>query len=271
MEPSRDNPLVRFSAFWWGIGVISLFGVLLLIIWLKSGGNSGIEPLEQAAAIKRYEIRAGVDSAQQSNLDWKVVEEGSTVQVPPTAAFELVGGQLLASKPSKVDDPAQVIPNTPSAEKLAAGPSADYGVVDALTPAAGTAADAAILAKGEQGYLLCAACHGPDGKGVQAGDITIGPPLAGSEWVAGPVSNLIRIQMRGITGPIHVSGKLYTPVAPMTAMGAASSDEDVAAVLTFVRNSFGNSAAPVLPEQVKALRSEIGKPPLTEADLIPVK
>ncbi|MEP4079139.1 c-type cytochrome [Haloferula sp.] len=271
MEPTRDNPLVRFTAFWWGIGVISLFGVLLLILWLRSGGNSGIEPLEQAAAIKRYEIRAGVDAAQNANLEWKVVEKGSTVQVPPVATFEMVGGQLLASKPSKVEDPAQVIPNTPTAETLAGGPSADYDAVDALTPAAGTAPDAAVMAKGEQGYLLCAACHGPKGEGVQAGDITVGPPLAPSDWVVGPVSNLIRIQMRGLTGPIHVSGKLYTPVAPMTPMGAASSDEDVAAVLTYVRNSFGNSAPPVLPEQVKALRSEIGKPPLTEADLIPVK
>jgi hypothetical protein len=47
-------------------------------------------------------------------------------------------------------------------------------------------------------------------------------------------------------------------------------DDDVAAVLTYVRNSFGNSAPPVLPEQVKMLRGEIGKPMLTEADLIPV-
>ncbi|MFC7335866.1 c-type cytochrome [Haloferula chungangensis] len=272
MEPSRDNPLIRFSAFWWGISVISLFGVLVLILWLRSGGNSGIEPLEQAAAIKRYEVRASIDAAQKASLDsWKVVEEGSTVQVPPTAAFEMVGAQLIASKPSKIEDPAQVIPNTPTAEKLAGGPSADYAAVDALTPAEGTAPDAALLAKGEQGYLLCAACHGPDGKGVQAGDITVGPPLAGSEWVTGPVSNLIRIQMRGLTGPITVAGKVYNPAAPMTAMGAASSDEDVAAVLTYVRNSFGNSAPPVLPEQVKALRSEIGKPALTEADLIPVK
>jgi len=70
-------------------------------------------------------------------------------------------------------------------------------------------------------------------------------------------------------GPITVSGKEYNFAAPMAAMGAASTDEDVAAVLTFVRNSFGNSAPPVLPEQVKALRSEIGKPPLTQADMLP--
>ena len=266
MEPSRDNPLVRFSAFWWGVGVISLFGVLLLIIWLRAGGDSGIEPLEQAAAIKRYEIRSQVDAGQAANLGWKVVEEGSTVQVPPTAAFEMVGGQLLASKPSKVEDPAQVIPNSPTALKLADSPSADFGAVDAMTPAAGTAPDAAVMAKGQQGYMLCMACHGANGEGGP-----IAPPLAGSDWVTGPASNLIRIQLRGLTGPITVSGKEYNLPAPMTAMGAASSDEDVAAVLTFVRNSFGNSAPPISAEQVKALRSEVGKPMLTEADLIPVK
>jgi mono/diheme cytochrome c family protein len=266
MEPTRDNPLVRFSAFWWGIGVISLFGVLVLILWLRSRGDSGIGPLEQAAAIKRYEIRGSVDAAQSANLDWKVVEEGVAVQVPPTVAFEMVGSQLIASKPSKVDDPAQVIPNTPTAEKLAAGPSADFGAVDAMTPPVGTTPDPAVMAKGQQGYMLCMACHGANGEGGP-----IAPPLANSDWVAGPVSNLIRIQMRGLTGPITVSGKEYNLPAPMTAMGAASSDEDVAAVLTFIRNSFGNSAPPVSPEQVKALRSEIGKPMLTEADLIPVK
>lgn len=266
MEPSRDNPLIRFSAFWWGIGVISLFGALLLILWLKSGGDSGIEPLEQAAAIKRYETRAKVDSDQNANLTWKVVEDGSTVQVPPTATFGMLGSQLIASKPSKVEDPAQVIPNTPTADALAAGPSADFGAVDAMTPAAGTEPDAAVMAMGQQGYMLCMACHGANGEGGP-----IAPPLAKSDWVAGPVSNLIRIQMRGLTGPITVSGIEYNLPAPMAPMGAASSDEEVAAVLTFIRNSFGNSAPPVSAEQVKALRSEVGKPMLTEADLIPVK
>jgi mono/diheme cytochrome c family protein len=48
-------------------------------------------------------------------------------------------------------------------------------------------------------------------------------------------------------------------------------DEQIAAVLTYVRNSFGNSAPAVMPAQVKALRGEVGKPMLTEADLIPAK
>ena len=45
-------------------------------------------------------------------------------------------------------------------------------------------------------------------------------------------------------------------------------DEQIAAVLTYVRNSFGNKASAVTPDQVKALRSEVGKPPLTQQDLI---
>ncbi|MGB6223508.1 c-type cytochrome, partial [Haloferula sp.] len=249
MEPTRDNPLVRFSAFWWGIGVISLFGVLLLILWLRSGGNSGIEPLEQAAAIKRYEIRASVDAAQAANLDWKVVDEGSAVQVPPEVVFETLGEQLIASTPSKVDDPAQVIPNSPTSEKLAAGPSADYAAVDNMTPPAGTAPDPAVMEEGKLAYLICSACHGANGEGGP-----IAPPLAGSDWVTGPVSNLIRIQLRGLTGPITVSGVEYNFPAPMAPL-AVQTDDQIAAVLTYVRNPFGNSAAPVLPAQVEALRS----------------
>jgi len=45
-------------------------------------------------------------------------------------------------------------------------------------------------------------------------------------------------------------------------------DEQVAAVLTYVRNSFGNKAVAVTPDQVKALRSEVGKPKVTVAELI---
>ena len=52
---------------------------------------------------------------------------------------------------------------------------------------------------------------------------------------------------------------------------AFQTDEQVAAVLTFVRNSWGNKAPAVTPDQVKALRGEVGKPMLTAKDLIPPK
>ena len=116
---------------------------------------------------------------------------------------------------------------------------------------------------GKQQYLVCGACHGQNGEGSPAG-----PPLADSEWVTGPVSNLILIQLRGLNGPIEVNGVLYDQfVAGMTPM-AYQTDEQVAGVLTYIRNSFGNKASAVKPKQVEALRGEVGKPQVTVEDLI---
>ena len=115
---------------------------------------------------------------------------------------------------------------------------------------------------GKQQYMLCGACHGQQGEGTAAA-----PPLAGSEWVTGPAENLIRIQLRGLTGPIKVKGQEYNFPAGMMAM-AYQTDEQIAAVLTHVRSSFGNNAPAVAPAEVAALRGEVGKPQLTAAELI---
>lgn len=115
---------------------------------------------------------------------------------------------------------------------------------------------------GKQQYMLCGACHGQQGEGTAAA-----PPLAGSEWVTGPAENLIRIQLRGLTGPIKVKGQEYNFPAGMMAM-AYQTDEQIAAVLTHIRSSFGNNAPAVAPAEVAALRGEVGKPQLTAAELI---
>lgn len=125
--------------------------------------------------------------------------------------------------------------------------------------------DAAELAKlGEQQFLVCGACHGQQGEGTAAG-----PPLAGSEWVNGPAENLIKIQLRGLTGPITVKGQEYNFPAGMQPM-AYQTDEQIAGVLTYVRSNFGNDAPVVSPAEVEALRGEVGKPQLTADQLIPV-
>ena len=115
------------------------------------------------------------------------------------------------------------------------------------------------IGKGQ--YLVCGACHGQNGEGGPAG-----PPLAGSEWVTGPVSNLVLIQMRGLKGPITVNGIEYEFPAGMTPM-AYQTDEQIAGALTYIRNSFGNKASAVTPEQVAPLRGEVGKPQLTVEEL----
>jgi quinoprotein glucose dehydrogenase len=128
---------------------------------------------------------------------------------------------------------------------------------------AATGVDPAILKIGRQQFIVCGACHGQNGEGTAAG-----PPLAGSEWVNGPQENLIRIQLRGLQGPITVNGKEFNMPGGMAAL-AYQTDDQIAAVLTYIRSSFGNSAPPVTSAAVAALRGEVGKPPVTAAELAP--
>ena len=98
----------------------------------------------------------------------------------------------------------------------------------------------------------CALCHNPDGMGKLAQ----APPLAGSEWVlAAGVNRLIRIPQVGLAGPIEVKGQLWN--LNMAAMGVMYPDEDLAAVLSYIRNAWGNKASVVTAEQVKKVRTEL--------------
>jgi len=97
---------------------------------------------------------------------------------------------------------------------------------------------------------VCALCHGSDGLGKPAQ----APPFAGSEWVVTDnVGRLIRIPLQGLNGPITVKGVEWNLAMP--AMGAALPDEDLAALLTYMRNSWGNKASIITPEQVKTVRA----------------
>ena len=103
---------------------------------------------------------------------------------------------------------------------------------------------------------LCINCHQPNGMGVPG----TFPPLAGSEWVNGPEERIIRILENGLKGPITVKGMNFGTV-PMPAVGPGGAnwtDDKIAAVLTYVRASFGNTSAPVTEEKVIEVHSKIG-------------
>ncbi|SKB29451.1 putative membrane-bound dehydrogenase domain-containing protein [Parapedobacter luteus] len=116
------------------------------------------------------------------------------------------------------------------------------------------------LALYKQGKLIyeqdgfCITCHQADGKGLEAAGF---PPLAGTEWVTGDEARLIKLTLKGLQGPIEVLGKSYPGQVPMTPFGGLLDDKEVAAVLTYVRNSFGNKGTAIDPEQVKAIRAVI--------------
>lgn len=186
-------------------------------------------------------------------LAWLLTLTKANPETPPNYKVE----ELTFDKAKKMDE-VQKTTETPAPQPTE--PKKNVSETKKIDPAI----DPAVMALGKQQYMLCAACHGQQGEGVA----NVGPPLANSEWVTGPIENLIRIQLRGLKGPIKVNGKDYDFPAGMVAMGMGQPDENIAAVLTYIRNDFGNTGTPVTPAMVAALKGEIGKPQLTVADLI---
>ncbi len=114
---------------------------------------------------------------------------------------------------------------------------------------------------GKKQYLLgqavyqreghCVTCHQANGAGLEPAF----PPLTNSPWVAGDPERLVKIALNGLMGPLEVNGKKYDGAVPMTPFGGMLSDDEIAAVLTYVRNSFGNRAVPIEGSQVKRVRT----------------
>lgn len=124
------------------------------------------------------------------------------------------------------------------------------------------------LARGKTVFdSICALCHGVNGEGKPGQ----APPFAGSEWVLGPAEHMIRIPMYGLTGPVKVKGETYN--LSMPAMGAALSPDDLSAVLSYIRSSFGNNASPITAEQVSAVKAKVGSrsQPFTADELMAIK
>jgi mono/diheme cytochrome c family protein len=106
-------------------------------------------------------------------------------------------------------------------------------------PATGT-----VVSEGERLYTIhCASCHLPNGAGVPG----LVPPLTGTDWVAGDKSRLIQVVLGGLSVPIEVGGERYDQEMPGY---ATRSDEEIAAILTFVRDRFGDGADAVIAGEV---------------------
>ena len=104
------------------------------------------------------------------------------------------------------------------------------------------------IAAGERIYSSnCAACHQPEGQGIAG----VFPPLAGSDYLLSDPDRAIHVVVNGLEGEIEVNGETYNGVMP----GVRLSDEDVANVLTFVLNAWGNEGGEVIPSHVTRARS----------------
>lgn len=116
----------------------------------------------------------------------------------------------------------------------------------------------------------CQSCHGENGQGLEF----LAPPLANSEWVTGNKETLIAIVLYGMTGPVTVNGKVYTvpDVAgemPGIIQNKDLVESDVALMLSYIRNSWGNEASDITLEDIKHVKEkyEGRQQPFTEAEL----
>ncbi|WP_265242785.1 c-type cytochrome [Muriicola sp. Z0-33] len=98
-----------------------------------------------------------------------------------------------------------------------------------------------VYALGRQQYLnLCANCHATNGEGMKR----FAPPLKNSSWVTGDQYKLAMILLHGMEGPVTVDGKLYDipDILPSMPSFTTLQNNDIAAIATYIRNSWGNSA-----------------------------
>ncbi len=106
------------------------------------------------------------------------------------------------------------------------------------------------VAGGNVYRVYCAACHQRNGMG----DSQRFPPLAGSEWVTGDKKKLITVLLKGLEGPIEVKGQSYNNAMPQHSF---LKNEDIAEVLTHIRQNFGNTADAVTAAEVEEVRVAI--------------
>jgi mono/diheme cytochrome c family protein len=116
--------------------------------------------------------------------------------------------------------------------------------------AASTAALQASITRGKTVYdTYCLVCHQANGSGVPS----MNPPLMKTSWVLGSKTVLIEQVLKGSSNKVEIDGEKFHGVMPAQVQ---LTDEQIADVLTYVRNSFGNKASIVTPTEVKAVRAK---------------
>ena len=167
--------------------------------------------------------------------------------------------QALLTEPARNADGTYRIPVKDATALIAADNKVIAKIQAAAAPAPAPAAPAEAgpfvkasddqMKRGAAVYArTCIACHQPTGMGLPP----VFPPIANAPIVVGNPELPIKFILQGLMGPITVNGTTYTSMMPPV---AGVTDADVADVLTYVRQSFGNKGNPVSADQVKAVRA----------------
>ena len=186
--------------------------------WLAAGGTFDVSPIAEELEVKTLEVQTVA-----AQLIDEAAETVVNTVVPPANAQEPVINEL---------ESAEVQNSTQEAVSVDAAEDVDGEKATIISDE--------LMSTGKKVYATCSACHGADGQGIPG----VFPAIAGSSVAAGPIEEHIDIVMFGKAG------------TAMAAFASQLSDEEIAAVVTYQRNSFGNNTGDAaLPADIKAKRN----------------
>ena len=222
------RPLIpgQIASWLWAAAAAGLAFGLVAYAYVSSRPKQTADGERRAA---QKALRAETEAKSRELLTQPARNADGTYRIPVKDAMDLI-----------VADPSVLTKSFPAAAPAApASPAVTGGFVKA---------DAETMKRGAAVYArTCIACHQPTGKGLAP----VFPPLAGAPLAVGNPELPIKFILQGLMGPVTVGGVTYNSMMPPV---AGVSDQDIADVLTYVRQSFGNQANLVTPAQVKAVR-----------------
>jgi mono/diheme cytochrome c family protein len=231
---SGNRPLIPGQIAVW-LGVVSLVAAGLIVtgysyLAIRQG------PTEDALRRQaQKDLRAETTKKAQALLTEPARNSDGTYRIPLKDAVDLV-----AKDPKVIAKLQAAAAPAPAAAPVAA-PAAKEGAF--------VKADPEQMKRGAAVYArTCIACHQPTGMGLPP----VFPPLANAPIIVGNPELPVKFILQGLMGPITVNGMTYNSMMPPV---AGVSDADIADVLTYVRQSFGNQGNPVTADQVKAIRA----------------
>jgi mono/diheme cytochrome c family protein len=241
------NPLARIHAIWTLEGLESLDKQTLYTALADADANvrkTAVWASELFIIKNDEEVIAQLGKLQNDASADVKIQLMLSLRTNKTASAQNIVKDLLEANPN---NELMQLSNT-IFEDTRIKAEAELARIKNLSPA-----DRELVSKGAVHYKqLCSSCHGPDGKGILMGSNPMpAPPLVGSARVVGDKIALIQLMLLGLQGP--VDGKDYPNVMPAM---ASSSDEYLASVLSYIRNSndLGNKSSVVTEAEVKEVR-----------------
>ena len=249
---SGDNSLARIHALW------------------TLEGHGALDAATAQAAIRDRDpwlvvhgLRAGEETLTRSGAGQAAIAELLDSSSPPVRTQALLTLGAAAREVSwartTLAERLAARPDDPFHNQVALAANLDGGSGEppedpARVPAAPalTAAEAAQLGIGRRHYRACSSCHNDDGRGQEG----LGPSLVDSPWVLGSPERLAALVLQGLEGPIEVHGQTWDDMMPGFAVDPRLPDPAIAALLTYVRRSWGNTASPVSTELVTGVRRQ---------------